>query len=333
MADFLDALLGPGRKLAFLGDDDGGRLFHPYGPRDTFGRATLATCSLALGGGWRFFAEDLPEQAAWWLGAQVLERGSAAHLSQKTSSRHFSGCGLVCMTAGEAHLIVDAGPFGWGGAGHSHSDTLSLVAFRGEEEVLIDPGTYTYIANPQWRDSFRGSEAHNTIRIGRRDQATPRGPFGWQSKPEVSIVRWTTTDDYDFLDAVCGRHRRRVILLKAPAVALILDEVAGTEEVEQFWHPGEQSAWRLTFSHTADRLAGWRSRVYGHKEPAGVLAVRVQGPALLAAAIDLGGSESQSTLHLSGKRVEWSARGVLLSVMFPDSGEPEVAIGGSSHSG
>ena len=46
MEDYLDALLGPQRRLPFLGDDDGGRFFHPYGPRDCFGRA-----SLAAGGG------------------------------------------------------------------------------------------------------------------------------------------------------------------------------------------------------------------------------------------------------------------------------------------
>ena len=47
MADFLDTLMGP-RALPFLGDDDGGRWFHPYGRRDQFGRATLATCATLL---------------------------------------------------------------------------------------------------------------------------------------------------------------------------------------------------------------------------------------------------------------------------------------------
>ena len=36
-------------ELPFLGDDDGGRFFSPYGPRPRFGRATLATLSLLVG--------------------------------------------------------------------------------------------------------------------------------------------------------------------------------------------------------------------------------------------------------------------------------------------
>ena len=43
MAEYLHSLLGPSGSLSFFGDDDGGRFFHPYGPRECFGRATLAT--------------------------------------------------------------------------------------------------------------------------------------------------------------------------------------------------------------------------------------------------------------------------------------------------
>ncbi len=61
MADYLDALLGPQRRLPFLGDDDGGRLFHPYGARDCFGRASLAAMA-------RGSANDYAEMGAWWFG-------------------------------------------------------------------------------------------------------------------------------------------------------------------------------------------------------------------------------------------------------------------------
>ncbi len=49
MADYLFWLLGPARRITFFGDDDGGRLFHPYGERDRFGRATLATAGVLFG--------------------------------------------------------------------------------------------------------------------------------------------------------------------------------------------------------------------------------------------------------------------------------------------
>ncbi len=43
------------------------------------------------------------------------------------------------------------------------------------EEILVDAGTYTYV-EPQWRDWFRATAAHNTVRIDGRDQAVAAGP-------------------------------------------------------------------------------------------------------------------------------------------------------------
>ena len=47
MTEYLHAVGGPSRRLPLLGDDDGGRLFHPYGRRDEFGRSSPALTWLA----------------------------------------------------------------------------------------------------------------------------------------------------------------------------------------------------------------------------------------------------------------------------------------------
>ena len=73
MAEYLDALLGVNGTLPLIGDDDGGRLFHPYGERARFGRATMATCAVLLQRPeWLRGPEYVHEQAAWWLGAEAL---------------------------------------------------------------------------------------------------------------------------------------------------------------------------------------------------------------------------------------------------------------------
>ncbi len=80
---------------------------------------------------------------------------------RRKSSRVFQDTGIVVMRSGPVVALFDAGPFGPGGAGHSHSDTLSLVVTVGDQEVLIDSGTFSYM-DPEWRPRFRGSAAHNT---------------------------------------------------------------------------------------------------------------------------------------------------------------------------
>jgi hypothetical protein len=278
MAQYAADLMGPQRSLPFLGDDDGGRLFHPYGPRDRFGRATLAACAVFLRRPeWLPDRCDLCELGAWWLGPGALEAptGVPAH-----DSKLYPDAGIAVMTAGDVHILIDAGPFGAGSGGHSHSDTLSVVARSGDREILIDPGTFTYVGDAAERDRFRGSAAHNTVRIDGLDQAEAAGPFRWNGRPEVRVLHWSTSPSEDVLEAECSyagfTHRRRVVFRK-PSTLDIADTVtgpAGKHTVEQFWH-GDPDAVRS--SSAAETLSGWRSRAPGHKEPVAVLRVVRKG--------------------------------------------------------
>ncbi len=279
MADYLHAVTGPARLQPFLGDDDGGRLFHPYGRREHFARASIATAAVFFDReDWAYDADDLRSQAVWWLGADVLNRQVGAG---KWVSRLFPDAGLAVMVDGETQAIVDAGPFGALHAGHSHSDTLSIVLRSGGDEILIDSGTYTYVGERKWRDWFRGTSAHNTIVIDGRNQAALGGPFGWIGRPKVEILDWQTNGERDILEAECRydgfTHRRRVEFRK-PDVFVITDDVsglAGPHDVEQLWHLGsaEERA-KLILPEDAELAESWRSTMYGEKYPAPMLRVR-----------------------------------------------------------
>jgi hypothetical protein len=282
MAGFLDTLLGPGRRLPLFGDDDGGRFFHPYGARDCFGRATLATAAVVLGRAWAFTATDLDEQARWW-----VDGNAKPVTSQDRASKLYENAGLAVMESGGVQVIVDAGPFGPGSAGHSHSDTLSIIARKLDEDVLIDPGTYLYVGDAAQRNWFRGSAAHNTIRIDGLDQAVPSGPFRWTGKPEVQIREWNNNDDRALLDATCSYRvftHRRVVMFRKPGVLFVFDEITGpTGEhlLEQFWHLGDPQ-WRehLLIADLGSSVEvleggehGWRSPALRAKVPATALRV------------------------------------------------------------
>jgi hypothetical protein len=292
MAEYLAALTGPSGILPLFGDDDGGRMFHPFGERTAFGRATLAACGVYFERReWIRSVEDLYPIAAWWMGDRALNRQPGS--LPRPRSRLFPHAGMAVMENGDAQIIIKAGPFGEGSGGHSHSDVLSLVARLDDEELLIDPGTFTYVGNAEERNRFRGTAAHNTIRIDGRDQAEPAGPFRWIEKPDVEIVEWTG----NYLDAACRYrgfvHRRRVLLLDDARALVVLDEVsgpAGGHMIEQFWHlAGSGALRRLAVSHDTDTIEGWRSPAFGRKIAAPVVRALHQGtlPVRMAAVIDL----------------------------------------------
>lgn len=288
MGEFLHAMLGPAGELPFFGDDDGGRFFHPYGPHGAYGRATLASCAVYLKrSGWGYAEEDLPEQAAWWMG---VTRGSSAG---SWKSRLFPDAGLVAMMSGDIQLVADAGRFGPFSSGHSHADALSFTLRAGRDEILVDAGTYTYVTSAALRDLFRGTAMHNTVRIGGLDQAEPAGPFGWRARPEVSIRSWTTTGARDEIDAECRyrgfTHRRRIAWDK-PGRISVTDEIdgpGGDHLLEQFWHAGApvdrlsgntfriggRATLMLNGSAEIEEggAFGWRSRAFGSKVPAPVI--------------------------------------------------------------
>src|SRR5690606_1299896 len=69
-------------------------------------------------------------------------------------------------TPDEVRAVFDAGPLGFLSiAAHGHADCLSMTLSVSGREQLVDPGTYVYHAEPEWRDYFRGTAAHNTVRV------------------------------------------------------------------------------------------------------------------------------------------------------------------------
>ncbi len=234
MAHYLWAIAGSG-ELTFFGDDDGGRLFYPFGDRSSFARSTLAACAAFLGDTpWHGDPKDLHEIAEWWLDAPPPPHRPIARVSE-----YFPNTGIAAMVDGTTELIASLRALGRGSAGHSHASALHFSLRHQGQAVLIDPGTYTYVADPVWRDRFRSTAAHNTIRVDGRDQADPAGPFRWHNPPDTEVIEWKPQPWR--LHAKCmyrGISHRRLIFFERGTLSVIDDiEGTGTHRIEQFWHP------------------------------------------------------------------------------------------------
>ena len=88
-------------------------------------------------------------------------------------------------TKDEVIAVMDAGPLGYLSiAAHGHADCLAFTLAVAGRAILIDPGTYCYHSEPEWRDYFRGTAAHNTVRVDGCDQSEIGGAFMWLSLVE-----------------------------------------------------------------------------------------------------------------------------------------------------
>ena len=105
-----------------------------------------------------------------------------------TRPRHFPSAGITILTT--AHAVgpeiwcrCDAGPLGYLAiAAHGHADALSVEVRHGGVEILVDPGTYCYHGEPEWRSYFRSTRAHNALELDGTSQAVEAGPLMWSSE-------------------------------------------------------------------------------------------------------------------------------------------------------
>lgn len=151
-------------------------------------------------------------------------------------------------SADEIRLVADAGDIGYLSiAAHGHADALSFTLSVRGREILIDPGTYSYHTQKRWRDYFRGTSAHNTLRVARQDQSVMGGNFLWLTHAHAQCHRFDSSkyrdvweashDGYLRLDGPV-RHRRKLVLEKEIEQLEVIDwlEGAGQHFVELFWH-------------------------------------------------------------------------------------------------
>ena len=109
-------------------------------------------------------------------------------------------------------------------AAHGHADALAFTLSVGGREFLVDPGTYAYHTQGAWRSYFRGTAAHNTVRVDGRDQSQPGGNFMWLRKAPAGCNLWRTSVERDVFEGWHGgyagladpvMHRRRIALESA----------------------------------------------------------------------------------------------------------------------
>jgi len=112
------------------------------------------------------------------------------------SSVSFEDAGLFVLASqrgleDEVFCLADAGRLGFLSiAAHGHADALSFTLSVGGVPIIVDPGTYIYHAEPQWRDYFRSTKAHSTILVDGVDQSEPAGIFLWKHKAQAKVISW-----------------------------------------------------------------------------------------------------------------------------------------------
>lgn len=235
MLDYLMWITRPDGSSPLIGDDDGGRLIKLAARATNDFRDTLATgAALFNRGDWKYVAGAAPAELLWMTGPEGVERYDRLRTeSPREVYRGFRSSGYFVMRDGwrrdSSFVLIDCGPHGAAvGAGHAHSDALSIEFASQGVTWLVDPGTFVYAAGAKIRDEFRSTAAHNTVMVDGHPQSIPSSPFSWRTAAKCRLHEFAehsggiffqgSHDAYQCLhDPV--RHTRSALYFKADADA------------------------------------------------------------------------------------------------------------------
>jgi hypothetical protein len=315
MIDFLASMTSFSGQLPMVGDADDGfvvRLapeagFSPHGSLIATGAVLFDRPDLAAKAG----AAD--SKTVTLLGvnavrrlARLKSRGRAGYRPRvQFSESGYYLLGTAFETPDEVRLLVDAGPLGYLSiAAHGHADALQFLLNVGDREILVDPGTYAYHTEPEWRRYFRSTLAHNTVGIDDQDQSQQAGNFMWNEHAQARCISFEAGgpvqrfvgehDGYARLeDPVL--HRREIVFDAIRRTIDVTDVLRcqGQHVARRMWHFAEQcqverqgaglrivSGFAQVYMEPLEALerielhrggtptqGGWVSRSFGRREP------------------------------------------------------------------
>ncbi len=303
MVAFVHAYVGPDGSCPVIGDADNGRAFSFGQTPINDHRYLLAIGSVLFGQmKWRTAAGKCWEDTIWLLGPDAYFEMSPESGEREERSIAFPESGNFVLRSPLQYLFVDAGPVGFRGlGGHGHNDCLSFEWHAAGRSLLTDSGLYVYTASAEWRDRFRSTAFHNTIRVDGEEMnrfLTPPTLWFLGNDAIPTGVQFEAGEEADILSAghtgyrrlaqPVTVHRRFKLFRRKPGLQLV-DRLEGEGEhlVEIFFHSapgalydpvGENQAgfrWpdgiQLTIRRTAgpavrmEVIEGWFAPSYGVK--------------------------------------------------------------------
>jgi len=252
MLEFTDAYVTPEGLSPVVGDADDGRAL-VLGREDVRDhRALLSTGAVLYGrGSFRERAGKLREDTLWLLGPGSVAIFDALADAPASGTRGFPDAGFFVLRSAAQYTFIDAGPVGFKGrGGHGHNDCLSFEWHVSGQPVLTDSGAFVYTASPEWRNRFRATAFHNTIRVdGEEINRFPSALALWSLRNDAVPlgVVLTAGEREDTLVAAHTGYRRladpvtvsRTFSLDRTRARLVLrDRIAGAapHRLEFFFH-------------------------------------------------------------------------------------------------
>jgi len=298
--NYLSHLIDPATgHMPVYGSNDGALVLPLDNCDFTDYRPLLQLGSVITTGKPMFEAGDWDEDV-YWLCGDLAGRAQAFETSKLES---FPRGGAFILRNDNSRAILRCTDFT---SRPSHADQLHMDLWMGGDNIAIDAGTYLYSGEGIWRNGLARTSAHNTVTVDGADQMTMVSRFTWTNWAKGKVLNHTENlwqGEHDGYKPI--RHKRTVMALEGDRW-LVIDELNDTKPHHYTLHwllnDSKYGIEKLASQYgillvpvtsklvdskikiqmglmegegkfsilraDSDSTYGWRSRYYGHKEPA-----------------------------------------------------------------
>jgi hypothetical protein len=248
------------------------------------------------------------EDIFWLCGKQAFSRAERTLSERKRDEVEveagrgeitFSYGGTYTLRSINSKAIIRCTDFG---ARPSHADQLHVDLWLESQNVACDAGTYLYSgAGRRWRNGLAHTSVHNTVTVDNKDQMTMASRFTWTNWAKGKVLRndegiWQGEHNGYIRLSDPVNHKRTVLSLGEDRW-LVVDHLTGTKPhhyvlhwlLNDFLFVQKENSVLLSLNGMKYKVEvgmaegngnfsivradpnstrGWRSRYYGHKEPA-----------------------------------------------------------------
>jgi hypothetical protein len=233
------------------------------------------------------------EDVFWLCGVTRAER-NASVVEAPLSNMSFPNGGVYLLRSANSRFFIRCTDFA---SRPSHADQLHVDLWIHGHSIAIDAGTYLYSGEGHWRNGLARTSAHNTVTVDGKDQMTMLSRFTWTNWSRGKVLTHEKNlwrGEHDGYKPVS--HKRTVMALEGDRW-LVIDNLVAKESHHYALHwllndfPYEQKDNLVSLSldgmkykvkvgvtegsgkfslirADTSSTRGWRSRYYGHKEPA-----------------------------------------------------------------
>ena len=215
------------------------------------------------------------EDRMWYISDWNTERSMLSRISKKYGAVSFARGGYFLFREKDSFTFIRCGKYKKRPA---QADNLHMDVWYNGENILLDGGSYKYNASDEDLKYFMGTESHNTVMLGAKDQMLKGERFIWYNWTQAcrAIVK-EEPDCFVFIGDVeaftyLGKgiiHRRKIVKWKGKAIWEVEDTIVNKPDMlpmRQLWHTLSDKIQISSEGGMQRDLFHWYSPYYGYKQ-------------------------------------------------------------------